>query len=49
MLFLQLKKELAPLKKKKIVSVIPDAIFLALMAMPNSKRICMERLYRGSS
>lgn len=37
------------LKKKKIVSAIPDAIFLALMAMPNSKRICMERLYRGSS
>ena len=30
------------LNKKKVVSVIPDAIFLALMSMPNAKRICLE-------
>lgn len=30
------------LKKKKEVSVIPDAIFLALMNIPNAKRICLE-------
>lgn len=30
------------LNKKKIVSVIPDAIFLALMNIPNAKRICLE-------
>ena len=28
--------------KKKKVSVIPDTIFLALMTMPNAKRIYME-------
>lgn len=30
------------LKKKKEVSVIPNAIFLALMSIPNAKRICLE-------
>lgn len=30
------------LNKKKVVSVIPDAIFLALMNIPNAKRICLE-------
>lgn len=37
------------LKKKKVVSVIPDAIFLALMTMPNAKRICLERIYRNNN
>lgn len=37
------------LKKKKEVSVIPDAIFLALMSIPNAKRICLERIYRSNN
>lgn len=37
------------LNKKKVVSVIPDAIFLALMSIPNAKRICLERIYRSNN
>lgn len=35
--------------KKKQVSVIPDAIFLSLLNMPNSKRLDMESVYRGDN
>lgn len=34
------------LTKKKKVSIIPDAIFLALLDIPNSKRLYMEAVYR---
>lgn len=34
--------KILPKEKKKIVSVIPDAIFLTLLDLPNAKRICLE-------
>lgn len=38
-----------PKDKRKIVSVIPDAIFLTLIDMPNVKRICLESIHRSNS
>lgn len=34
-----------PKNKREIVSVIPDAIFLSLLDMPNAKRLCLETIY----
>lgn len=38
-----------PKKKRKKVSVIPDAIFLALLDMSNVKRLCLGTIYTSNN
>lgn len=38
-----------PKKKRKKVSVIPDAIFLALLDMTNVKRLCLGAIHTSNN